>query len=74
MARSAEKSIPKHANKLISMPGVSLPALLLFLGEGSPTKIDCRKKVGTFLLTTLLEDLVVVSTTFGRCVANPLGK
>ena len=31
-------------------------ALLPFLGEGSPTKIDYRKK-GTLILTTLLEDL-----------------
>ena len=34
--------------------------LSLFLGEGSPTKIDYRKK-GTRILTSLLEDLVVVS-------------
>ena len=31
-------------------------ALLLFFGEGSPTKIDYRKK-GTLILTSLLEDL-----------------
>ena len=30
--------------------------LLPFLGEGSPTKIDHRKK-GTLFLTSLLEDL-----------------
>ena len=30
-----------------------------FLGEGSPTKIDYRKK-GTLMLTFLLEDLVYV--------------
>ena len=29
-----------------------------FLGEGSPTKIDCRKKVALIILTSLLEDLV----------------
>ena len=29
-----------------------------FLGEGSPTKIDYRKKVGTLILTSLLEDLL----------------
>ena len=28
-----------------------------FLGEGSPTKIDYRKKSGTLILTSLLEDL-----------------
>ena len=33
-------------------------ALLPFVGEGSPTKIDYRKK-GTLILTSLLEDLVV---------------
>ena len=27
-----------------------------FLGEGSPTKIDYRKKVGTLILASLLED------------------
>ena len=32
-------------------------ALLPFLGEGSPTKIDYRKK-GTLILASLLEDLV----------------
>ena len=36
-------------------------ALLPLLGEGSPTKIDYRKK-GTLILTCLLEDLVKVST------------
>ena len=27
-----------------------------FVGEGSPTKIDYRKKVGTLILTSLLEE------------------
>ena len=27
------------------------------LGEGSPTKTDCRKQVGTLILPSLLEDL-----------------
>ena len=31
---------------------------ILFLGEGSPTKIDYRKK-GTLILTSLLEHLVM---------------
>ena len=31
-----------------------------FLGEGSPTKVDYRKK-GTLILTSLLEDLVGAS-------------
>ena len=30
-----------------------------FLGEGSPAKIDCRKK-GSLILTSLLEDLVKI--------------
>ena len=30
--------------------------VFLFFGEGSPTKIDDRKK-GTLILTSLLEDL-----------------
>ena len=30
-----------------------------FLGQGSPTKIDCRKKVGTLILTSLLEGPIV---------------
>ena len=29
-----------------------------FLGEGSPTKIEYRKKSGTLILTSPLEDLV----------------
>ena len=33
-------------------------ALYPFLGEGSPTKMDYRKK-GTLILTSLLEDLVL---------------
>ena len=37
--------------------GVLLPT---FLGEGSPTKIDYRKKVGTLIRTSLLEDLVSI--------------
>ena len=36
--------------------GLSVVQLNLFLGEGSPSNIDCRKK-GTLLLTSLLEDL-----------------
>ena len=32
-----------------------------FFGEGSPTKIDYRKK-GTLILTSLLEDLIRVSS------------
>ena len=32
-------------------------ALFPFFGEGSPTKIDYRRK-GTLILTSLLEDLV----------------
>ena len=31
-----------------------------FFGEGSPTKIDYRKKEGTLILTSLLEGLVVL--------------
>ena len=30
------------------------------LGEGAPTKMDYRKKVGTLILTSLLEDLVTL--------------
>ena len=32
-------------------------ALSPFFGEGSPTRIDYRKKVGALILTSLLEDL-----------------
>ena len=38
----------------------SASALLPFFGEGSPTKIDYRKTVGTLILTCLLEDLADV--------------
>ena len=37
-----------------------MPFYRFFLGEGSPTKLDCRKK-GTLILTFLLEDLVVLA-------------
>ena len=39
------------------MPFFTVSFLILFGWEGSPTKIDYRKK-GTLILTTLLEDLV----------------
>ena len=32
--------------------------------EGSPTKIDYRKKVGTLILSSLLEDLDNMGSTF----------
>ena len=34
-----------------------VPFLSLLLGEGSPTKKRLQKKVGTLILTSLLEDL-----------------
>ena len=34
-----------------------VPFLTPFLGEGSPTKIDQKGKVGSLILTSLLEDL-----------------
>ena len=37
-----------------------MPFCTFFGGEGSPTKIEYRKKVGGFLLTSLLEGLVNV--------------
>ena len=37
----------------------AIGALSLFWGEGSPTKVDYRKK-GILILTSLLEDLVLV--------------
>ena len=39
-----------------------------FLGEGSPTKIDYRKK-GTLILASLLEDLLAVLTQCGFSAA-----
>ena len=45
-----------------------------FLGEGSPTKIDYRKK-GALILTSLLEDLdVFVRHLFGTVCHVPAGK
>ena len=41
-------------------PGPPVVHLYPFLGEGSPTQIDYRKK-GTLLLTSLLEDLVKIT-------------
>ena len=47
--------------RLMSLSRSPSSALLCpFLGEGSPTKIDYRKKSGTLILTSLLEDLVVL--------------
>ena len=34
-----------------------------FLVEGSPTEIDYREKVGTLILSSLLEDLGSIQTT-----------
>ena len=42
----------------LSYLGPPTSALLAFFGEGSPTKIDYRRKSGTLILTSLLEDLV----------------
>ena len=33
------------------------PFTVSFLGGEPPTKVDCRKQVGTLILTSLLEDL-----------------
>ena len=50
-------------------PGLGPPVVPLspFLGKGSTTKIDYRKK-GPLMLTSLLEDLVVVSFEPGPVV------
>ena len=54
--------IPSQTAGAFSMFGGKKPFLGLpvvpiypFFGEGSPTKIDYRKKVGTLILTSLLE-------------------
>ena len=44
--------IPTH-----SLPRSPSSAFTLFLGEGSPTKIDYRKRSGPVIPTSLLEDL-----------------
>ena len=41
-----------------------------FFGEGSPTKIDYRKK-GTLILTSLLEDLVVFALSVTTICLHP---
>ena len=41
-------------------------SLLPFFGEGSPTKIDYRKK-GTLILTSLLEDLDKLNNKEPHC-------
>ena len=46
-ARSFERTLPRFCSS----------TFYPFLGEGSPTKIDDRKK-GTLILPSLLEDLV----------------
>ena len=40
----------------------ALLPFFFFSGEGSPTKVDYRRKSGTLILTSLLEDLVYVYT------------
>ena len=51
-----------------------MPFLTPFLGEGSPTKIDYRKKVGTLILSSPLEDLGFVEPwLFQRHSANREG-
>ena len=47
-------------------PVVLVPFYNLLLGEGSPTKVDNRKKQGTLFLTSLLENLVVLRMAFLR--------
>ena len=39
-------------------------AFLPFFGEGSPTKIDYRKKKGTLILSSLQEDLEALHFVF----------
>ena len=41
-----------------------MPFLTPFFGEGSPTKIDQKEKVGTLSLTSLLKDLAEVWAVF----------
>ena len=41
-------------------------ALQPLLGEASPTKIDYRKKVGTLILTSLLEDIDTSASQWQR--------
>ena len=53
-----------YSNKTRSPSSALLPFLF---GGGSPTKIDYRKKVGTLILTSVLEDLEnVVWISFRR--------
>ena len=42
---------------LLTGLGPVMPFYRFFFGEGSPTKIDYGKKVGTLILASLLEDL-----------------
>ena len=51
-----ERNLGEGGMVLVSTRSPSSALLPTFLGEGSPTKIDCRKK-GTLILTSLLEDL-----------------
>ena len=43
-----------------------------FLGEASPTTIDYRQKLGTLVLTSLLEDLVVFARRFSTFLRGPV--
>ena len=62
LAQGVAVPIACHEEDMYSLPRSPMvpvvPFLPTFLGEGSPTKIDCRKK-GTLEITSLLEDPVV---------------
>ena len=60
-------------NKHILGPPTRCPFLPIFFGEGSPTKIDYRNKSGTLILTSLLEDLVLLNPTTGTLNKHILG-
>ena len=54
---------PVATIKTILGPPARCPFLTPFLGEGSPTRIDHRKKQGSLIQTSLLEDLEWLTTT-----------
>ena len=62
---------PNHYFRRTPLLGLLVVPLYPFLGDGSPTKIDCRKK-GTLILSSLLEDLGYIPSTQSALTATCL--
>ena len=68
--KAAVRSLDKRHIELILGPPV-VPFLTPFLGEGSPTKVDYRK-LGTLILTSLLENLEELQKAMRCCLEQKM--